>query len=382
MKKNIIFGAGQIGRVALETIGEENIAFFIDNNELLWGTHIRSIEVKPVDALLKVHNDEYRILVASKYYESMSNQLNKMGIKEFDIFEEYYANDAIVINPYEDNNMRDISEDEWNNRDMSAIYRAINDEVEKWKDGDKIFDRIEIETINRCNGECDFCPVNRNSDPRELHIMSDELFERIIAQLEELNYSGHLALFCNNEPFVDKKIIERHRYAREKLPHAKINMYTNGTLLTVEKFQEIIDYLDELVIDNYNENLELNETSKLILNYCEKHPEYKKKVTIVLRNPHEVLSTRGGDAPNRHKMISYGDVKCPLPFKQMIVRPDGKVSLCCNDPLGKNTLGDLEKNSILEVWTSQKFKTVRRCLEQGRREWKHCMYCDFFSVGE
>ena len=32
-----------------------------------------------------------------------------------------------------------------------------------------IFQTIEIETINRCNGKCSFCPVNRNIDPRSLN---------------------------------------------------------------------------------------------------------------------------------------------------------------------------------------------------------------------
>ena len=43
-----------------------------------------------------------------------------------------------------------------------------------------LFESIEIETINRCNGTCSFCPINRNDDTRILHKMSDELFYNII----------------------------------------------------------------------------------------------------------------------------------------------------------------------------------------------------------
>lgn len=59
---------------------------------------------------------------------------------------------------------------------------------------------------------------------------------------------------------------------------------------------------------------------------------------------------------------------------------DGKVSLCCNDPLGKNTLGDLTQNSILEIWYNDRFKMVRKCLSKGRKNWKHCEFCDAFTI--
>ena len=76
--------------------------------------------------------------------------------------------------------------------------------------------------------------------------------------------------------------------------------------------------------------------------------------------------------------ISYGNTKCALPYKQMIIRPDGKVSLCCNDPLGKDTLGDLTYETILEIWYGKKFQMVREALYKGRSYWEHCKWCDNF----
>ena len=210
--------------------------------------------------------------------------------------------------------------------------------------------------------------------------MSQELFEKIIDELAELDYSGKLALFSNNEPFLDEKIIDRHRYARAKLPNARLHLFTNGTLLTLEKFIEIVDLLDELIIDNYQQELRLIKPCQIIAEYCKEHPELTKKVTIVLRKPHEILSSRGGDAPNRKQLVSYGEDRCILPYKQLIIRPDGKVSLCCNDPLGKNTLGDVSKDSLVDVWFNDRFKMVRKCLYEGRKNWKHCEFCDVFSL--
>ena len=43
-----------------------------------------------------------------------------------------------------------------------------------------IFQGIEIETINRCNGSCSFCPINKFEDNRKLKYMESELFYSII----------------------------------------------------------------------------------------------------------------------------------------------------------------------------------------------------------
>lgn len=75
-----------------------------------------------------------------------------------------------------------------------------------------LFSSIEIETMNRCNGKCTFCPVNHDIDPRKFSRMSEPLFQKIIDELKTLNYSGRLALYSNNEPFLDVRIEDFARY--------------------------------------------------------------------------------------------------------------------------------------------------------------------------
>lgn len=117
---------------------------------------------------------------------------------------------------------------------------------------------IEIETINRCNGICPFCPVNVNEPQRPYAKMSEQLFKKIIDDLEKDNYSGKISLFSNNEPFLDERIESFIQYAKTHLPNARHAMYTNGTLLTLNKFLNVIQYLDWLCIDNYNDAQEVN----------------------------------------------------------------------------------------------------------------------------
>ena len=242
-----------------------------------------------------------------------------------------------------------------------------------------LFQYIEIETINRCNGTCSFCPVNVNEPQRPYAKMTEELFHKIIDELHELNYKNEVKLYSNNEPFLDSRILEFMKYAREQLPNAYLVIYTNGSMLDIDKIKETLKYLDILVIDNYSLNgHEIPENLKRIKEYCDKNIELYKKVKIMMRKKDEILTSRGGQAPNikDNTKISYFK-GCFLPFKQMIVRPDGKCSLCCNDALGKYTMGDLTKQSMMEVWYSDIYMDLRnRLLKEGRKGLKLCDKCD------
>ena len=235
---------------------------------------------------------------------------------------------------------------------------------------------IEIETLNRCNGKCSFCPVNVTQPQRKYAKMSEELFEKIIDELAEIKYEGKISLYSNNEPFLDERIIDFHKYAREALPHATFNLFSNGSLLNLEKFKEIIDCLDTFTIDNYNDDLEVNEGLKEVWEYLNEHEEYKKKVNFSMRLENEVLTSRGGQAPNKKK-VRYQRTLCLLPYRQMIIRPTGEVSLCCNDALGKMTLGDVNKNKIYEIWNSAEYNAIRNeMMRNGRKNIELCQRCD------
>ena len=100
--------------------------------------------------------------------------------------------------------------------------------------------------------------------------MTDELFRKIIDDLADMNYTNGIALFSNNEPFLDERIIDFHRYANEKLSRAIFHLYTNGSLLTFDKFLALMPYLDKLIIDNYNDDKEINtpELRRIYMNTC------------------------------------------------------------------------------------------------------------------
>lgn len=244
------------------------------------------------------------------------------------------------------------------------------------------FTEIEVEVINRCNNDCPFCPVNRNSDTRKPKRMDENLFHSLIDQLKAIDFQGTIKFHSNNEPLLDNRIYDFIEYSRARLPKACHRMFTNGSLLDVEKFLRLTKSLDELVIDNYDDDMKLIPPIQKIMD-ADFPRDFKCNVAISMRKKNQKLRTRGGKAPNRinEKNKFAPKSSCILPFCQMIIRPDGTAAKCCNDPLHDIVLGDLNKQSILEIWRGKPYQELRKELYfNGRHNIKGCTYCDLFGL--
>ncbi len=175
------------------------------------------------------------------------------------------------------------------------IYRRQLEKYYKLIDLDHIplFRDIEIETLNRCNGKCTFCPVNVNQPQRKYAKMTEELYRSIIGQLKEIGFKGRISLSSNNEPYLDKRICDFLKYARQELPDAYLWMYTNGTLLNKENIDRTMPYIDYLVVDCYGDGVHIGKKMERIKGYIYKSG-YACKVFFSKRKQDEILSSRGG----------------------------------------------------------------------------------------
>ncbi|MCM1415058.1 MAG: SPASM domain-containing protein [bacterium] len=242
-----------------------------------------------------------------------------------------------------------------------------------------LFNKLEIETINQCNNTCSFCPVNVFKDRRIHRQMTMELFENIISQLVSLNYKGIINLFSNNEPLLDTLLLDRLKVARERLPSAYISIYTNGLLMTPEKLMELLPYVNFIHINNYNTEPVLLPTHLKLQQALIKNHVPKERVEIHLRNKSECLSSRAGNSPNRDNIVELYS-PCILPFSQMVIRPNGQVSFCCNDAYGEYTMGDVSYESLSDIWYGKHFNKSRENMLKGRSCQSPCKNCDMLFM--
>lgn len=242
---------------------------------------------------------------------------------------------------------------------------------------------VNIETINRCNSTCEFCVANCKTDKRPLTKIDADLYRSIIDQLRDWGYKGHLTLYGNNEPLLDTRYVEFHKYAREQLPESFIFMSTNGLILTLEKLQEIKPYINQLIINNYDVEMKLHKNIQEIYEYVKKHPEEFKDLEIIIQMRYikEVLTNRAGSAPNKAATEKVYTDTCLLPFTDMWIMPNGKMGLCCCDNLEVTNFADLNTMSVKEAWSNPRFMTVRKAIAQGRDKYPFCKHCDFIDAG-
>jgi hypothetical protein len=97
--------------------------------------------------------------------------------------------------------------------------------------------KIEIETSSQCNRHCSYCPNSRPelAHRREKNAFLDRtVFKRLLADLQGIDYDRKIALVGMNEFFMHEENFAYLELAKQKLPKAFIQAYSNGDYITRE----------------------------------------------------------------------------------------------------------------------------------------------------
>lgn len=236
---------------------------------------------------------------------------------------------------------------------------------------------VVIETINRRNSTCEFCSANKNHDKRPFAKLSDQDFKKVISDLRNWGFEGMISLFVNNEPLIDNRMVELHKYVKEQLPKCKVKFFTNGTLLSIEKFKELIPYIDYMVINNYGETMEIHPNIKEIISEIRRHKEQYagKKIVVQICYIKDVLTNRAGEAPNKKGGKKIIKEPCIMLYTDMVIFSNGNVGICCNDAAEKTNLGNIRDKSLQEIWEGQ-CRIIHKQMEGRRHGLDFCKYCD------
>ncbi len=76
---------------------------------------------------------------------------------------------------------------------------------------------------------------------------------------------------------------------------------------------------------------------------------------------------------DQETLLEKSNVFCMLPWVHMHIPPSGKVLPCCIAPL-KSAMGDLQSQTISEVWNDKPFRELRQNMLAGRRT-PQCASC-------
>jgi len=267
---------------------------------------------------------------------------------------------------------------------------------------------VVIQTHAYCNASCIMCPyrdiIKDKNVPKGY--MKPELFYKIIDECSKYNVKK-ISPYLMNGPLLDENMFNYIKYIRKKMPKAVININSNGFALTKEKAEKLaetgihrvvfsvhgisekkykkITGLDlKTVLENIDYYLSLkkkNNTSVEITGITEwftdeelkKWVDYwnKRNVKLIYRNLHsraknvkvpEVIS----------KMQKFGKTKGTKDkiygcthregTNKMDIMFNGDVVLCCMDWYRSVVLGNVNNDSLYNIWNSEKFNKIRRMM--------------------
>ena len=288
---------------------------------------------------------------------------------------------------------------------------------------------LTFDTTNLCNARCVWCHNPDLQYPKG--IMSQNLFEKIIDDYSQCGGNVWFATF--GEPFMDKNILDKIQYLRKFDSIKDVVLLTNGLLLTTDKSRQLLDLninieisLDEInkdkfelvkqmdfdkVIENtlflLEENKRLGSPIKTIirmktlqsekeineLNLYKRLKELSSFIDLTPIASSDSIANWAGSFNKRKFFDEYlpetqpnGSYKnyniqnkapCSQLWKNMVIMWDGKVVLCCADMEGEEIIGDLNKNSISQIWKGEKIKTIRELFKNRlKNKVPPCKKCD------
>ena len=266
---------------------------------------------------------------------------------------------------------------------------------------------VSIETTNRCNAHCSFCP--NNALARERLTMDQALFEKIIEDCQQFPLPA-IEPFLNGDPFMDPDIVGRMFYIRERLPKTKLRLYTNGSLMTSTKLDQMeglgIDHLfislNTLNPDDYRRILRLNlENTKTNIEALATRATRRgiaRQVTVrMTRFDHTTLQEQDdflayckklnvnpmivglfnykGDIPSNYPVPPY---PCEH-ITRLDILSSGRVTLCCLDQEGEYSWGDIRESNVLDVFNGAKARYYKTRHRSGlRKKTPPCGQCNLF----
>ncbi len=260
---------------------------------------------------------------------------------------------------------------------------------------------VDIGTTNLCNAACIMCP---HSKLKKMGTMDMNLYRKIIDNCYKLNIKI-ITLSFFGEPFLDKTIVKKIKYAKEK--GMTVGFYSNASLLTEELSKEIIEAkLDSITIsfdgatketyEKIRKNLKFEVTKRNVLGLInirkrlnKKNPkinlvlveleenkreikkfynEWKEKVEginiINMRNWANDIQ-KEGTKESFHFNKKIKRKPCALIWLKMVVDWNGDVVLCCDDWNHSTILGNLKNQTIEEIWNGEKLRAIRQAHIKG-----------------
>jgi radical SAM protein with 4Fe4S-binding SPASM domain len=251
-----------------------------------------------------------------------------------------------------------------------------------------IFSWLEFSLSGLCNRVCVFCPRNNPTDfPNLNNHMPIESYQSVIEDLKKINYRGGIIYSGFSEPILYKYIFDVIKITNKLLPNNRIELVTNGDHLKFEKLKKFFDSgLTQISVSLYDGPHQIEVFKKLQKECNLSDDQFDLRFRWANVESENGLNF-GINITNRAGAINMPEInvkklktrikkKCYYPFYQVMIDYDGAVLLCNHDWHKKQILGNINEQSILDIWNNELYKKTRNNLSKAQRVNSPCKECD------
>lgn len=243
---------------------------------------------------------------------------------------------------------------------------------------------IFIETTANCNLSCEYCPREKRNENMDFNLFTDIIDE--CSNYGPRSFSLHLF----GEPLLYPRILDAIGYIKQKNKRHTVLLTTNGTMLN--KFAKaILASGCDRVIWSYRKNnfsddsIGLLRQIGLVRLLIEETPkeEFEKWKTFP-RVEIKHLHNYGGQIDTSKWAMESDSFNYRYPCYHLWLAPairwNGEITICCNDPYGKESLGTYNNgDSLSSVWASNRLQNIREGHLKG--EYKGlCKNCNVWKT--
>lgn len=261
---------------------------------------------------------------------------------------------------------------------------------------------VQVELTEGCNLRCSFCGVNGiRGVERDYKFMTLKTAHNVALKIAAAGWNPRLEFAMHGEPTMNPNAREIIIEFRTQFPKASILMLSNGGGLVKEPTKRVSELLlagvNTLGLDEYQGISLVPKIMEALWadlpEYCFVYPDNpeanphkpnKSHRVVHIRpidiNEHGTHATLNNHAGAGAPLSRAGQGKrCAKPFRELSVRWDGGVAICCNDWRGALPLGNLVSDSLDAVWNGPVAQAARRALYHGQRTFGPCKGCDATS---
>ena len=257
---------------------------------------------------------------------------------------------------------------------------------------------LQIELTEGCNLYCKFCGIRGiRKRAGDYKFMTISTAKEIVNKLKATDWNSRIEFAMHGEPTLNPDMMKIIRIFRKVIPTCQMMLLTNGITLSksIGKINKMFDSgLNIIGIDDYGTRAVSklkNKYKGFQYPYPDKNmsPHMRVKSTDKLliyigdirenkRGGHSTIVNHCGAA---RPMLKVPIMKrCAKPFRELSIRWDGNIALCCNDFRGQFKIANIHDfDSIEDIWNCKRFQSARRFLYDANRCFFPCSICDATS---